>query len=102
MNSCKIKITREHYAKLMEFQIRDFKAGGNKTVDEIADQFIAAEINRQENAIMESMTKIELCPSTIENMPPPPLKKRLTKSRKSPTKNLKRKQHSKDSTNFIR
>lgn len=71
MNSCKIKITRERYAKLMEFQIRDFKAGGNKTVDEIADQFIAAEINRQENAIMESMTKIELRPSTIEIMPPP-------------------------------
>ncbi|MBR2057520.1 MAG: helix-turn-helix domain-containing protein [Fibrobacter sp.] len=71
MNSCKIKITRERYAKLMEFQIRDFKAGGNKTVDEIADQFIAAEINRQENAIMESITKIELCPSTKEIMPPP-------------------------------
>lgn len=101
MNSCKIKITRELYAKLMEFQTRDFKAGGNKTVDEIAAQFIAAEINRQENAIMESMTKIELRPSTLEIMPPP-LKKRLTKSRKNPTKNLKRKRHSKDSTNFIR
>ena len=71
MNSCKIKITRELYAKLMEFQMRDFKAGGNKTVDEIAAQFIAAEINRQENAIMESMTKIELRPNTIEIMPPP-------------------------------
>lgn len=102
MNSCKIKIPRELYAKLMEFQTRDFKAGGNKTVDEIATQFIAAEINRQENAIMESMTKIELCPRTIEITPPPPLKKRLTKSRKNQTKNLKRKQHSKDSTNFIR
>ena len=71
MNSCKIKITRELYAKLMEFQTLDFKAGGNKTVDEIAAQFIAAEINRQENAIMESMTKIELRPSTLELMPPP-------------------------------
>lgn len=71
MNSCKIKITRELYAKLLEFQMRDFKSGGNKTVDEIAAQFIAAEINRQENAIMESMTKIELCPNTIKIMPPP-------------------------------
>ena len=34
--------------------------------------------------------------------PPPPLNKRLTKSKKNPTKNLKRKQHSKDSTNFTR
>ena len=47
MNFCKIKVPREMYAELMEFQTSDFKAGGNKTVDEIAVQFLANEINRQ-------------------------------------------------------
>lgn len=86
MNSCKIKITRELYAKLMEFQTRDFKAGGNKTVDEIAAQFIAAEINRQENAIMESLTKIELRPSTLEIMPPPPTEETVDEIQEEPNK----------------
>ena len=69
MNFCKVKVSREIYAKLMEFQMRDFKAGRNKTVDEIADQFLANEINRQENEILENLTKIELQPATIEITP---------------------------------
>lgn len=69
MNFCKVKVSRENYAKLMEFQTRYFKAGGNKTVDEIANQFLENEINRQENEIIENLTKIELTPTTIETMP---------------------------------
>ena len=69
MNFCKIKVPREMYAELMEFQTSDFKAGGNKTVDEIAVQFLANEINRQKNAVLENLTKIELRPATIEVMP---------------------------------
>ena len=69
MNFCKIKVSREMYAELMEFQTSDFKAGGNKTVDEIAVQFLANEINRQKQAILENLTKIELKPAKIEVMP---------------------------------
>lgn len=103
MNFCKVKVSREIYAKLMEFQMRDFKAGRNKTVDEIADQFLANEINRQENEILENLTKIELQPATIEITPSieKKLKRQLTKFKKIPkAKKLKKKRHSKDSTNF--
>ena len=51
----------------------------------------------------ENIEKInEEKPGSQAEVLPPPLKKRLTKSRNNPTKNLKRKQHSKDSTNFTR
>ncbi len=94
-----ILVSEEAFLAIKRKQAEAILEGKCVTTWQAASELI---LRKSENIEKIDEEKSENQAEILPPPPPPPLKKRLAKSRKKPTKNLKRKQHSKGSTNFTR